>query len=150
MSAMPLGSARPEAVRIGVTDVGQLIGGGRRGGGRVALDRDGKLGRVANLLRCDPGMQAGDADATGGEVEDAQRGDQGGGAAPAPSREVPRRGDVVNPLAKAPRLVLHDQHRTPRQLCDVSSSAAPVKPHLLAASPGTFVDEVSQSIYHIT
>src|SRR5260370_27892580 len=101
--------ACPESFRIGVADVRQLIGGRCRRGGGVLVDGDREAGGLADLLRRDSGMEAGGPNAAGREVEDAQGRDQRGGTAAAPTGEVARGGDVVDPPAKPAPLLLHDQ-----------------------------------------
>src|SRR4029077_9971339 len=106
-----------------MTDVGQLACRRRRRGGRGVGDFDGEAGRLAHLLRRDAGVQAGGSSAAGREIEDAQRGDQGRRTAAAPAGEVTGRGDVIDALAKAAWLVLHDQYRPAGERRDVTRAA---------------------------
>src|SRR6266853_814826 len=77
----------PESLGIGLTDVRELIRGGRGRWGLGVVDRNREASRVAHLRRGDARMQAGGADLSAGKVENAERRDQRRGTAAAAAGE---------------------------------------------------------------
>src|SRR5207245_4656977 len=80
--------AGPEPLRIGATDVGQLLLGWRFGHGRVRGALHLEAGRAPHLLQAHARVQALDPKVALAKIEDAEGGDQGGRPAPPPPWEM--------------------------------------------------------------